>query len=77
MTRRPITPETHPRLLARMRWQGILSDGEAVSALEAVRDRRNTACEAVDHYGGPFQLFLDTVKRRHTIGRMVRREERK
>jgi hypothetical protein len=70
---RPITPESHPRLVRYMQYQGILSEGEAISALNDVRAKRGGGCEAVAHYGGPFALFVDTVRRRRTIRRMVQR----
>ena len=60
---REITPESHPRLLRLMQQQAILSESEACDALQAVRERRGS-CEAVQHYGGPFAVFADSVRRR-------------
>ena len=61
---KPITRDSHPRLVRAMQDQACLSVDEAVSALNDLRAKRGSGCEAVQHYGGPFAVFVDSVRRR-------------
>jgi nucleotide-binding universal stress UspA family protein len=59
----------YPRLLDCLRWQGILTHGEALSAIAAHRrgDGRYGGSEAVVHYGGADQLLADIWRNRDAI----------
>lgn len=58
-----------PRLVALIKWQGILSNREALSAIRAHAegDGRWGGSEAVVHYGGATKLIQDAFRNRHAI----------
>lgn len=60
-------PDQFPRLKRALMRQGILSEGEARSAIVAHRqnDGRWGGAEAVVHYGGATKLLGDAIRNRH------------
>lgn len=56
----------YPRLIRAMKWQGILTENEAMSAIHAHKqnDGRWGGSEAVVHYGGATVLIRDAIRNR-------------
>lgn len=54
-----------PRLLRLVKWVGLLSEGEAESAIQGYREKFDYVCEAVAHYGGAWKLIERAVSMRH------------
>jgi hypothetical protein len=47
----------YPRLLRAMIWVAILSEGEAIGAIQGYQEGREYTSEAVGHYGGASQVI--------------------
>lgn len=64
----------HRRLIRVLIWQGILTEGEARSAIRAHRqhDGRLGGAEAVVHYGGATKLITDAFRNRHVARQIMR-----
>lgn len=52
MTDRMDIARRHPHLIRALRWAACLTTSEAVTAIQAHREGRNWASEAINHFGG-------------------------
>lgn len=60
----------YPLLIKAMCWVAILTESEAISAIQSHKLGDDYACEAVHHYGGVRKVLTQAWKHRHVVARM-------
>jgi hypothetical protein len=64
--------QRYPRLLRAMIWVAILSEGEAVGAIQGYQEGREYTSEAVGHFGGASRVIHEACSwqaRKFVVGR--------